>query len=214
MESQQTPPVSLRELASTLFIYKGTILPFTLVFCVGAAVVSLFQPEIFESSVQIWAQDQSPGLRGSSSYPNDSAARLKAALTNVREVIYSRRVLESALEQCGMLESESTRNGPPQQAECDRLVNWLSKSIRLEAPKGSDFGSSQIFFLRLRDRNATRAPQLLAAVLDSFRERYEQLSAEQAEHLLKETTNQLSESREQLKAATEKFDDCVRTLEG
>jgi uncharacterized protein involved in exopolysaccharide biosynthesis len=214
MQTQQTPPVSLRELASTLFIYKGTILSLTLLFCAGAAVVSWLQPEVFEASVQIWAQDQSPGLRGSSSYPNDSAARVKMALTNVREVIFSRRVLESALEQCGMLNPALGDTNSTAQAERDGLVRWLSKSIRLEAPKGTDFGSSQIFFIRLRDRDAARAPQLLSAVLDSFRKRYEQLSAEQAQHLLHETSLQVTKSREKLEIAAREFDDCVISLEG
>lgn len=211
---QQTPPVSIRELASTLFIYKGTIVSLTLLFGFGAAVVSWLQPEVYEASVQIWAQDQSPGLRGSSNYPNDSAARVKMALTNVREVIYSRQVLESALVECGILPRENSGAASVSQAERDRQSSRLGKSIRLEAPKGTDFGSSQIFFIKLRDRDPQRAPKLLAALLDSFRHRYEQLSAEQAQHLVHETSMQVEKSREQLTFAAKAFDECVKSLEG
>jgi succinoglycan biosynthesis transport protein ExoP len=214
MPTQQTPPVSLRELASTLFIYRGTIIALTVAFGLCAAIFSLLQSEVYEATVQIWAQDQSPGLRGSSNYPNDSAARLKIALTNVREVIYSRQVLETALVTCGLLEPVAGELSPAAQKGRDELIGCLSKSIRLEAPKGTDFGSTQIFFIRLRDRDDAHATQLLTAVLEAFRKRYEQLSAEQAQHLVDETTMQVQKSREQLDSAASAFDRCVQTLEG
>ena len=197
MQTEQTQPVSIRELASTLFIYKWTILLLTLAFGVGAAVVSYLQPETYEASVQMWAQDQSPGLRGTSSYAADSAARIKMVLSNVREVLFSRQVLEATLEQCGPDPSAPRLKGTnhtPQEL-LDEQVARLSKAIRLEAPKGSDFGSTQIFFLRVRDRDPERTKALLTALLDSFQKRYEALSVEQAQHLYSETSIQVERSR-------------------
>jgi uncharacterized protein involved in exopolysaccharide biosynthesis len=55
---------------------------------------------------------------------------------------------------------------------------------------------------------------LLCAVLECFRKRYEQLSAEQAQHLVKETTLQVSKSRQQLEEAAAQFESCVKSLEG
>jgi uncharacterized protein involved in exopolysaccharide biosynthesis len=216
MHTEQTQPVSLRELASTLFIYKWTILALTLVFGVGAAVVSMFMPNVYESSVQMWAQDQSPGLRGTSKYAEDSAARLKIVLSNVREVILSRQVLLATLEQSGATGSAAGQAGIQTGAETslDAEIAELRKSIRLEAPKGSDFGTTPIFFVRLRDNDPDRASKLLAALLASFRQRYEALTGEQAQHLYTETTLQVDKSREQLADAAKSFDAFVRDLEG
>ena len=46
-----------------------------------------------------------------------------------------------------MLPSDPTIATEP--AERDRLVSRLNRSIRLEAPKGTDLGSTQIFYIRL-----------------------------------------------------------------
>ena len=214
MQTDQTQPVSLRELAATLFIYKCTILALALAFGIAATVFSWIQPMIYQSSVQIWAQDQSPGLRGTSQYATDSAARVKMVLSNVYEVVYSRQVLESTMERCGVLNPASSEDPVAAQSARDELVSKLGKAIRLEAPKGSDFGTTQIFFIRLKDPDPDRAQALLTALLDSFRQRYEQLSAEQAQHLYRDTTTQVEKSREQLAVAVTAFDEFVRQLEG
>jgi len=216
MQLEQTQPVSLRELASTLFIYKWTILFLTLVFGVGAAVVSVFMPDVYEASVQMWAQDQSPGLRGTSNYADDSAARLKIVLSNVREVIFSRHVLQATLEKCGPQTSAPAveANDSSRQELVDQELSRLAKAIRLEAPKGSDFGMTPIFFVRLRDGEPERANQVLVALLESFQKRYEALTAEQAQHLYTETTLQVEKSREQLANAARDFENFVKELEG
>jgi len=216
MQLEQTQPVSLRELASTLFIYKWTILVLTLFFGVGAAVVSIFLPDVYEASVQMWAQDQSPGLRGTSSYAADSAARVKIVLSNVREVIFSRQVLEATLRQCEPQSADTAveENDPSRQELVDKELTRLAKAFQLEAPKGSDFGMTPIFFVRLRDKDPERARQLLAALLESFQKRYEALTAEQAQHLVTETTIQADKSREQPVDAASEFDTFVKELEG
>jgi uncharacterized protein involved in exopolysaccharide biosynthesis len=55
---------------------------------------------------------------------------------------------------------------------------------------------------------------MLSALLDAFRQRYEQLSAEQAQHLHVETTIQVQKSREQLAEAAREFEEFVKDLEG
>lgn len=216
MQTEQTQPVSIRELASTLSIYKWTILFLTLIFGVGAALVSYLQSEIYEASVQIWAQDQSPGLRGTSNYAADSAARVKMVLSNVNEVIFSRQVLEATLEKCEPQPADpaAPENTQSRQEFEDEQVALLTKAIRLEAPKGFDFGTTPIFFVRLRDKDPERAKQFLAVLLESFRKRYEALSAEQAQHLYAETTIQVEKSRERLADAAREFDDFVKEIEG
>ena len=205
-ESEQTRPVSLRELVSTLFIYKSMIVFLTVLFGGAAVVFSYLQPAIYEASVQVWAQDQSVGLRKTSGFSSETAARIKIVLTNLREVMLSNEVLQGTLERCGSLAGSATSD---KTATLDERLDGLRKAIRIEAPKGSDFGTTQIFFLRVRDRDPQRAKQLLEALLASFRKRYEQLSAEQAKHLHVETSRQVEKSREQLKDSERELDTFV-----
>src|SRR3972149_220404 len=178
----ESQALSLRDLLSTLFIYKSLIIFLIALFGGGALVISYLQPEIYEASVQIWAQDQSAGLRRTSDYTTETAARIKVVLTNLREVILSRQVLESTLDRCGLLEASSgpERHQRSRRSSQEEQIQRMRRAIRLEAPKGSDFGTTQIFFLRVRDRDPNCAKQLLEALVESFRKRHEQLSAEQA----------------------------------
>ncbi len=216
MENTTTQPASLREQAATLFIYKWTILLATLLVGGGAVAVSLLQPEVYEASAQMLAQDQSPGLRGTSLYASDAAARLKLILTNLREVIMSRPVLIATLQEAGVLDPSIVADnaGAAQAGAIDSEVARLRAAIRTDAPKGSDFGATPIFFLRVRDRDPAAAHRLLLALIESFQKRHQQLSAEQANHLLRETSLQLNKSREQLRSTEEQYQSFVESLGG
>ena len=216
MDSTTTQPTSLREVAGTLFIYKWTIVLATLVSGGTALVVSLVQPEVYEASVQMLAQDQSPGLRGTSNYASDSAVRVKLILTNLREVLLSRPVLLTTLERAGLVDGGAAGDelDPAQTAAVDSRIEKLRKAVRIDAPKGSDYGATPNFFLRVRDKEPQVAHRLLTTLLEAFRERHEQLSAEQANHLLRETNLQLEKSREQLVAIEQQYQTFVEGLQG
>jgi uncharacterized protein involved in exopolysaccharide biosynthesis len=213
MDDLRNQSVTLRELAGTLFLYKWLVVGLVLLFGGTAAAISFTMPDTYEASVQMWAQDQSPGLRDASNYASDVAARVKLVLTNLREVLYSRRVLESTLVRSGLAPADATGASVPI-AVLDEPVGKLRKAITVEAPKGSDFGATQIFFVRVRDESPDRAGRLLDALLDAFQARYGELSAQQAQDLLEETTRLVDKSREDLKASEQRFDAFVGKLEG
>lgn len=216
MEPTTPEQPSLRELAGTLFIYKWTIVITTLVCFGGAVIVSLVQPEVFEASVQMLAQDQSPGLRGTSNYAADTEARTKHNLTKLREVMLSRSVLLAALERSGQLKGSAGGNDadPVAAASIESQAGKLRKAVRIEAPKGMDFGASPIFFVRVRNEDRQVALTLLTELLNAFRERHERLSAEQANHLLHETTLQLEKSRDQLATTERLYQQFIESLQG
>jgi uncharacterized protein involved in exopolysaccharide biosynthesis len=66
----------------------------------------------------------------------------------------------------------------------------------------------------VRDESPDRAGRLLDALLGAFQARYGELSAQQAQDLLAETTRLVEKSREDLKAAEHRFDSFVANLKG
>ncbi len=216
MQTGNVQTSRVREWISTLFIYQRTIVSLTLFGGVAAAAFAFLQPKLYEASVQMWVQDENSAIRSSTNYAADSAARVRTLLSNLREVIYSRQVLEDTLKKADATashhsekdEADSSRPRP------DQSVSRLVDAIRLDGPAGSEFGSSQIFFVRLRQRDPKLAQQLLTGLLESFRGRYKHLSTEQAMHLYDETSAAAERAREQLGTATDSFDKFVQEMQG
>ena len=207
MQATSTSTKSLRELVSTLFIYKRTIFSFTATFSLAALVVSFFQPQVWEASVQVWAQDHRTALFGDPDHPSETSVRLKTLLTNLRQVVYSHRVLETALRRAGALPAEG-----PDAKKVEEEVARFRRAIRLDGPKGTEFGAAQIFFLRVRGRSPEKAKRLLDSLLDSLRQRYKELIVQHAHRLYQETTRQVEESRRSLEEVERGLDEFVGNL--
>jgi len=252
MDRLASQPKTLRDMISTVFIYRGTVLACTLLFAALAAVASLLERELWEASVVIWTQDQSPGLREASPYASEAQARLKQILTTVQQVLYSRPVLLAALARCGRLPAAvaepaglvspqdavsepapGSANGPASSQHkpdgdsaqsaanrvadvpADRIEAELSRlrsAIRLDAPKGYDFGSTPIFYMRVRDPDPDMALKLLRSLLAAFRSRFQALRTAQAKQLYEETNRQLAEARQAVREAEQALDRFVHQL--
>src|SRR5207247_1153177 len=134
MQSSTTErPASLRDLANTLFIYQRTILLCTALFGGAALTLSWLEPKIWEASVKVWAQDQSAELRRASDHVTEIQTRVKMVLSNFRELVYSRSVLEDTLRRSATADG----SGGPDGRLDEEQVEELRRAITIEAPKGS-----------------------------------------------------------------------------
>ncbi len=208
MQSTTDRPVSPRELANTIFIYQRMILLCTVLVGGAALVISYLEPKTWEASVKVWAQDQSAALRRANDHAPEIQTRVKMVLSNLRELIFARSVLEETLVRCAAAEQAD----PPDAAHLEEQGDRLRRAITIEAPKGSDFGTTEIFFVRLRDRDPSHAERLLQSLLDAFHKRYEQLSTEQANHLYDEIRLQVGESRQLLGQSEQNLEAFVSEL--
>lgn len=195
-----------------LIAYRWLALGTTVSFALLAALVGAAQPQVFEAAVQVWVRDQSGGLTRNADYAAERAARLRTHFVNLREVIYSREVLEQTLLK---VNGVTAAPASPQDAEYrvdEPALTDLRRAVRIESPKGTDFGDSEMFYLRVRNADGQRALRLVTALFDQIRQRFLQLGLEQADDLVAKTTEQVTVSKRQLSDAEQQLDALVKQV--
>lgn len=96
---------------------------------------------------------------------------MKATQETVLEIVRSRPVLTAALADVGSPTTWSGQGQWPSQGDVDDLQDVL----KIAPPKGAEFGKTEIFYIKLRDRQRERAIELLDRLCDHLDERFAEL---------------------------------------
>lgn len=112
----------------------------------------------------------------------------------------SQLVLMSALKEVG----------PPDDLPEERAATWpdqeafesLREAMTIEAPNGAEFGTTEVFYITLRDKSRERATELVTAIFDQLRDRMGELRALRAESLVAEAEQAAALAKESLEATT------------
>lgn len=127
-------------------------------------------------------------VRGDANGAGDSLGRfrdlteMKKLEETLLETAKSRTSLEAALVAVGPdPEAKSTGQWPSPQD-----VDDLADSVEIVPPKGSEFGTTEMLYLRVKDRTPERACALAEAVADQMTERFRKLRDDRAHSVVQE----------------------------
>jgi uncharacterized protein involved in exopolysaccharide biosynthesis len=84
-------------------------------------------------------------------------------------------------------------------------VAALRDEIRITPPKGTEFGKTEIFYLKVKDRQRSRAVVLAAAVARQLQVGLKQLRESKAQSMMDELNNSVELARADLTASTRKL---------
>jgi len=151
---------------------------------VVAAAASLFaltKPVTWEAALTMTVRAEANGNQGGAGRFRD-LSEMKTVQETVLEVAKNRAVLEAALRKVG----------PP--ADAKDVAAWptgtdvddLGDSLKIVPPKGAEFGSTEVFYLKVKDGDRARAMALADAVADELLERFQSLRGEKAGSMVRE----------------------------
>jgi len=111
--------------------------------------------------------------------------QMKALQETILQVVKSRSVLEAALADVG-----PAADGAPQAQwpTADDVLS-LRKAMKLTPPDGAEFGSTEVFYLKVQDEDRQRAVALASAICDQLRARLQQLRDSKAQSMINELEN-------------------------
>ncbi len=126
------------------------------------------------------------------------------------QICRSRLVLISALDAVG----------PPEDLADERAEAWpdqtafesLREAMTIEAPNGAEFGTTEVFYISLRDKSRERATALVTAIFDQLRDRMGELRALRAQSLVAEAEQAAALAQESLDATTQKLTALERSV--
>jgi uncharacterized protein involved in exopolysaccharide biosynthesis len=145
-------------------------------------VYAVFGPETWEASQALIVRNDASktdnkGL-GKFSYPEE----MKTVQETILELLKSRSVLEAALREVGP--SASALN--PEAWPTDRDIIDLRRGVKLAAPKGAEFGKTEVFYLTVRAENRDRSIALSEAIFKQLLIQSQELRDAKAQSMIDE----------------------------
>src|SRR5260221_9991545 len=158
------PGPTARDIYSYLVRYpKRWLIPAA---AVTAAVVvyAAFKPNVYEASLPLMMRNEvSTDAQAPGKFRHED--EMKISEETVMEVTSGRRVLTGALKQVG----------PPIDAKIvgvwpnDESIDSLRGALKVAPPKGAEFGKTEIFYLKVADKDPRRAIALADAIYDQLK---------------------------------------------
>lgn len=177
------------------------LLPTIVIAAAGIAYAQL-RPDTWEASQALVVRNEANGnLQDPGKFRHTD--ELKAVLETVLEVSKTQNVAKDTLLAVGPPSNRTALGQWPTEQE----VADFSEGIKLAPPKGAEYGKTEMFYLKLRDRERQRALQLTDVLCEQLEARFAQLRGQRAGSLVAEleegvqlATADLAASTRQLKA--------------
>ena len=144
----------------------------TLLVTAAALIYSVVRQATWEASQALVVRNEAhaSGQRpGKFSVPDE----MKTVQETILELVKSDSVLKHALSQVGTSNSASTLAA----TITDRDIAALRDAVKLSPPNGTEFGKTEMFYLRVKAEDRRRATALATAICDGLDARFQQLQA-------------------------------------
>lgn len=161
-----------------------------------AAVYALLRPATWEAAQALVVRNvASSRVDGARADASDLGEEMKTVQETILELARGRGVLTQVL-----LKDHSNGTTP---TATD--VAKLRKNVTLTPPNGSEFGSTEVFYLKVRDTTPERAIALTTSLSEVLQEHLKILRNKIAESMMAEISQNVALNREELAATTEKL---------
>jgi uncharacterized protein involved in exopolysaccharide biosynthesis len=124
---------------------------------------------------------------------------MKSSQETILELAKSRTALVNALKQVGPPANATNPEAWPTEDDLEALQD----SIKIVPPKGAEFGKTEMFYLKVTDKNRERALQLAEVLSHTLQERYGELRETKARSTIEELTKAASLAKHDLNTATD-----------
>ena len=191
------PPVSPSQLVSVLWRYPARWLAPVLVFGVLATGYALMRPATWEASQALIVRNEAStgGDRPGKFYHSDE---MRTVQETILELAKSRDVLAAALREVGPAADHKSPGAWP----TARDVAKLHKSVKLSPPKGAEFGTTEVFYLKVEAHDRGRAIELATTIAEGLESRYQKLLDDRAASMIRELERTVALAEADLETST------------
>ena len=182
MNSTSHPVASPAQLLSVILRYPRRWLIPAVVIAAASGVYALVRPATWEAS-------QALVIRNDAANNQESLGKfvqldeMRTVQETILELLRSRSVLAAALVEVG----PPARRADDETAwPSDQEVADLRDAIKLTPPKGAEFGKTEVFYLRVRDRQQSRAVGLASALCGQLEASFQKLRDAKAASMVRE----------------------------
>ena len=146
-----------------------------------AAVYATVSPSTWQASQALMIRNEatnSDSAQGKFSRSDE----MKTVQETILELVKSRVVLAGALEEIGPPADSARQAAWP----TDRDIDQLRQAVKLVPPKGAEFGSTEVFYLEVRDHDRLRTLAASGAIFRQLQAQFQQLRDLKAQSMIDE----------------------------
>lgn len=166
-----------------------------------ALIFAVLKPDTWQASQALTVREEAIGVdERQRTGKFEQVEQMKAVQETIMELARSRGVLQAALAEVGPARGTATADWP---SAID--VEELRKNVELAPPHGAEFGSTEVFYLKVKDHSRERAIELASAICDQLINRFQGLRNDKAEGMVHELTNGVQLARAELDEATDRL---------
>ncbi|TWU02957.1 GumC domain-containing protein [Stieleria varia] len=187
------PPIPWKHLRNVLVLFAPLWLGATAIFGVCGLVYALFSGDVWTARQPLIVRDEASGAVDRLGRFS-SQTELKAAQETVLEMCQNRDVVAAALRQIGPPAGKSDENWP----SIATIDGTIKKSVNLRAPKGSEFGNTEVVYLQVNASDQQRALDFCEAMFDNLTEHLRNVRRVRADSVIKELTHARDLARQNL----------------
>ncbi len=179
--------------------HKRCLVPALIVAALGCLYAAL-KGDTWEASQAMTLRDE---VVGGDAEPGKFQLEdeMKAAQETVMELSHSRPVLAAALDDVGPPATRQSQSEWPS----DREIQDLREALKLAPPKGADFGKTEVFYLKVRDRERPRSIELAERICTRLEESLGQLRGSRAASMIAELTETVALSEAALSTSNQRL---------
>ena len=176
------------------------LVPAILITAIGSAVAML-RHDSWEASQALMVRDEA-GVATPLDRPGkfQHAEEMKSAQETILELAKNRSVLSEALKEVGPAPGADVETWPT-----PRVIAQLESNLKITPPKGADFGKTEIFYLKVQDRDRDRASQLVEAISNQVQHRFQDLRGARAQSMIDELSRTVALAHKDLEDSTHKL---------
>lgn len=197
-------PIAWKHLRYVLILFSPLWIGCAILFAAAGIGYSIVSRDYWSASQPMVLRDEATGAVDRLGR-FASQTELKVAQETVLEMARNLEVVTAALKAIGPPSGSSEKNWPSTSA----VVGTATKLVNVRAPRGGEFGGSDMFYLQVQQDSPERAQAFCEALFDSLTQQMRQVRQVRADSLIAELTHAKSLAQERLKTAA----DSMREIE-
>ncbi|MGE0609482.1 MAG: GumC family protein [Pirellulales bacterium] len=174
-----------------------------------AALFIIYFPNPWQASQSLVVRNESINTTPDGPGRFRQENELKSTQETVAEVARSQSVVTAALRQIGPSKKRGWQNWP----DADDIAD-LQQDIQVSPPKGSEFGKSEIFYLKVKQKERERAVALATALCQHLEAKLSEVRGTKAEGLVEELAHNLELAETELLSITSKLKELEQKVGG
>lgn len=197
--SHSHPVIRPHDVLHTVTSHKRLLLAPIVVLTAVAVAFAIVRPKTWEAVQAMVVRSESSDTLTRLGRATE-LEQMKSTQETILELAKSRDVLVGALKQVGPGSDDDAAHWPNEKA-----LEGLQGSVAVEPPKGAEFGKTELFYLKVKDHDRTRAAALASAISTELQNRLAGLQKASSEGSIKELDRSVTLAKDDLIAATKQL---------